>query len=184
MTAAPRSPLALARATFNGWLEDNALRLGASLAFYTVWSIGPLLLVITSVASLVFGRDAAQGRMVDSLRTLIGDAGARSIQDAIIHANQSGHTLLANVVGITSLLLAASGVFGELQSSLNIVWEVAPRPGSFWLTVKKRFLSLTMVLGTGFLLLVSLLISAALSAIGSRIHAHRRRVCLDLQGCP
>jgi membrane protein len=165
-----KSYLALARTTLDDWLEDNALRLGASLAFYTLWSIGPLLLVVTSVASVAFGREAAEGRVVESLRALIGDAGAASIQEAIVHANESGHTILANVVGIVSLLFAASGVFGELQSSLNIVWDVTPKPGSFWLTIKQRFLSMTMVVGSGFLLLVSLLMSAALSAIGSHLH--------------
>jgi membrane protein len=164
-----KSPLALVKTTFNDWLDDDALRLGASLAFYTVWSIGPLLLVVISVAGLAFGRAAAQGEVVASLRSLVGDAGAQSIQEAIVHANDSGHTLLANIVGIIALLFAASGVFGELKSSLNIVWDVTAKPGSFWLTVKQRFLSVTMVLGTGFLLLVSLILSAALSAIGSRV---------------
>jgi len=165
-----RSRLALVKTTFNDWLDDDALRLGASLAFYTVWSIGPLLLVVVSIAGLAFGRAAAQGDVVASLRGLVGDAGAQSIQEAIVHANDSGHTVLANIVGIAALLFAASGVFGELKSSLNIVWDVTPKPGSFWLTIKQRFFSLTMVLGTGFLLLVSLILSAALSAIGSRFH--------------
>jgi membrane protein len=165
-----KSRLGLAKATFNDWLDDDALRLGASLAFYTLWSIGPLLLVVISVAGLVFGRDAAEGHVVASLRSLVGDEGARSIQEAIVHAYESGHTLAANVVGIVALLLAASGVFGELKSSLNIVWGVTPKPGPFWLMIKQRFLSLTMVLGTGFLLLVSLILSAAVSAIGSHIH--------------
>jgi membrane protein len=165
-----KSRLGLAKATFSDWLDDEALRLGASLAFYTLWSIGPLLLVVISVAGLAFGRDAAQGHVVESLRNLVGDEGARSIQEAIVHANDSGHTRLANVVGIVALLFAASGVFGELKSSLNIVWDVTPKPGSFWVTVKERFLSLTMVLGTGFLLLVSLILGAAVSALSSRLH--------------
>lgn len=166
---AKRSPLALLKATLGDWMDDDALRLGASLAFYTVWSIGPLFVVVISVASLVFGREAAQGHVVDSLRALVGESGAKSVQDAIVSANDTGHSLLANVVGIIFLLVAASGVFAELQSSLNIVWGVTPKPGSFLLTLKQRFLSLTMVLGTGFLLLVSLLLNAALSAVGQRL---------------
>jgi membrane protein len=166
---AKRSPLALLKATFGDWLDDDALRLGASLAFYTVWSIGPLFVVVISVASLVFGRDAAQGRVVDALRSLVGDSGAKSVQDAIVSANDTGHSVIANIVGIVSLLVAASGVFAELKSSLNIVWDITPKPGSFFLTLKQRFFSLTMVLGTGFLLLVSLLLSAALAAIGTRV---------------
>jgi membrane protein len=161
-----RSPWELVKATFNDWLDDDALRLGASLAFYTVWSIGPLFVVVISVASLAFGREAAQGHVVDTLGSLVGQAGAKSVEDAIVSASNTGHSIVANVVGIGALLVAASGVFAELKSSLNIVWGVTPRPGSFFLTIKQRFLSLTMVLGTGFLLLVSLLISAGVSAIG------------------
>jgi membrane protein len=164
-----KSPLGLLKATFGDWMDDDALKLGASLAFYTVWSIGPLFVVVISVASLVFGREAAQGHVVDALRSLVGDSGAKSVQDAIVSANDTGHSVLANIVGVASLLVAASGVFAELKSSLNIVWGVTPKPGSFFLTLKQRFLSLTMVLGTGFLLLVSLLLSAALSAVGQRV---------------
>jgi membrane protein len=169
MAETKRSPWELVKATFNDWVDDSALRLGASLAFYTVWSIGPLFVVVISVASLVFGREAAQGRVVESLGSLVGTSGAKSVEDAIVSANDTGHSVLANVVGVASLLVAASGVFAELQSSLNIVWGVTPKPGSFLLTIKQRFLSLTMVLGTGFMLLVSLLVSAAVSAIGTHV---------------
>ena len=118
------------------------------------------------MASLAFGREAAQGRVIDSLGSLVGHAGAKSVEDAIVSASNTGHSVVANIVGIGALLVAASGVFAELKSSLNIVWGVTPKPGSFFLTIKQRFLSLTMVLGTGFLLLVSLLISAGVSALG------------------
>ena len=164
-----KSPLSLLKETFAAWVADNAMRLAAALAFYTVWSIGPLLLVVISVAALVFGRDAAQGQVVDALRGLVGQSGAESIQEAIVHAHDSGNSVLANVVGIVSLLVAASGVFGELKSSLNVVWDVTPKPGTFLLTLKQRFLSLTMVLGTGFLLLVTLLLSAGVAAAGSHL---------------
>ena len=163
--------MTLLKKTFSGFMDDNVMRLGAALSFYTVWSIGPLFLVIVSVAGLVFGREAAQGKVVDAMSGLMGPAGAKSIQDAIVSANDTGHSIMANVVGIVLLLVSASGVFGELKSSLNTVWNVTPKPGSFWLTVKERFFSLTFVLGTGFLLLVSLLLNAALAAIGTQVSA-------------
>jgi membrane protein len=167
--AAARSPTTLVKKTFSGWMDDNAMRLGAALSFYTVWSIGPLFLVIVSVAGLVFGRDAAEGKVVDAMSGLMGPAGAKSIQDAIVSANDTGHSVLANVIGVILLLVSASGVFGELKSSLNTVWQVTPKPGSFLVTLKERFFSLTFVLGTGFLLLVSLLLNAALAAIGTQV---------------
>ncbi len=167
--AGPRSPMLLVKTTFSNWMDDNAMRLGASLSFYTVWSIGPLFLVIVSVAGLVFGRDAAQGKVVDAMSGLMGPAGAKSIQDAIVSANDTGHSLMANIVGVVLLLVSSSGVFGELKSSLDTVWNVVPKPGSFLVTIKERFFSLTFVLGTGFLLLVSLLLNAALAAIGSQL---------------
>jgi membrane protein len=167
-----RSVGALLKSTLRNWMDDNAMRLAAALAFYTVWSIGPLFLVVVSVVGLAYGRAAAQGHVVDSLRQLVGDAGAHSIEDAIVHANGSGNTVLANVVGIVMLLISASGVVAELKASLDLVWDVTPRPGSFFITLKDRFFSLTMVLGTGFLLLVSLLFNAALSAIGTRLRGH------------
>jgi membrane protein len=167
--AGQRSPMLLVKKTFSDWMDDNAMRLGASLSFYTVWSIGPVFLIIVSVAGLVFGRDAAEGKVVDAMSGLMGPAGAKSIQDAIVSANDTGHSLMANVVGVIILLVSASGVFGELKSSLNTVWDVVPKPGSFLVTLKERFFSLTFVLGTGFLLLVSLLLDAALAAIGGQL---------------
>jgi membrane protein len=167
--AAQRSPKLLVTKSFSEFMDDNVMRLGAALSFYTVWSIGPLFLVIVSVAGLVFGRDAAQGKVVDAMSGLMGPAGAKSIQDAIVAANDTGHSVMANIVGVVLLLVSASGVFGELKSSLNTVWNVTPKPGSFLVTLKERFFSLTFVMGTGFLLLVSLLLNAAIAALGDQI---------------
>ena len=100
-------------------MDDNAMRLSAALAFYTVWSIGPLFLVVVSVVGLVYGRDAAEGHVVDSLRELVGDEGANSIQEAIVHANASGHTITANVVGIVLLLGGRRGAQVVTQLGLG-----------------------------------------------------------------
>src|SRR6202000_1936097 len=99
-------------------------------AFYTVWSVGPLFLVVISIAGFVFGRQAAQTQLLSVLRQMVGEQGAQSVNDTITAAYSSGHTLAANIVGILLLLVAASGVFAELKSSLNVVWRVTPKAGS------------------------------------------------------
>jgi membrane protein len=160
----------LLKKALRGFFDDNAMRLAASLAFYTVWSIGPLFLIVVSIAGLFYGRESAQGYIVGGLGELVGPQGAHEIDAIIAHAWSSGHSLTANVVGIVTLVVAASGVTAELQSSLNQVWEVAPKSGSFLATLRARFLSLTMVLALGFLLLVSLVFNAAISAAGKHLH--------------
>ncbi len=164
-----RSVGSLLAATFRSWIDDNAMRLAAALAFYTVWSLGPLFLVVLSVVGLVYGHDAAQGHVVDALTQLVGPAGATGIRDVIVHASNSGHSVVANVIGIVMLVVSASGVIVELKASLDQVWRVTPKQTTFLVTLKERFFSLTMILGMGFLLLVSLLFNAALSALGSRL---------------
>ncbi len=163
-----KSILSLLKATFRRWIDDDAMRLAAALAFYTVWSLGPLFLVVLSVVGLVYGREAAQGHVVGALADLVGPGGAKEIEDVIIRANASGHSVLANALGIAMLVVSASGVIVELKASLDRVWGVKPKAESFFMTIKERFLSLTMILGMGFLLLVSLLFNAALSALGKR----------------
>jgi hypothetical protein len=160
----------LLRAAFADWMEDRAPTLGAALAYYTALSIAPLLLVAIGIAGVVFGEDAARGQIVGQLRALMGDEGARAIQDMLANARRPASGVVATVVGIVTLLAGASGVFGQLQEALDVIWEVAPRPGRGWMgLVRDRFLSLTMVLGTGFLLLVSLVASAAVSAAGEAL---------------
>jgi membrane protein len=168
---APTGIAALVKQTFNQWIDDNCERLGASLAFYTVWSVGPLFLVVISIAGFVFGRQAAQTQLLSVLKQMVGEQGAASVNDTITAANSSGHTLLANIVGIILLLVSASGVFAELKSSLNVVWRVTPKAGSLWLTLKARFFSLTVVIGTGFLLLVSLIVDAAMGALSDHLQS-------------
>ncbi|MEO7112023.1 MAG: YihY/virulence factor BrkB family protein [Polyangiaceae bacterium] len=164
-----RSVVALVKKTFNQWIDDSCDRLSAALAFYTVWSVGPLFLVVISIAGLVFGRQAAQDQVLAVLKNMVGEQGAASINDTILNAHASGHSLIANIIGIVLLLVSASGVFAELKSSLNVIWRVTPKPGSLWNTLRQRFWSMTVVMGTGFLLLVSLLVDAALSAVGHQL---------------
>lgn len=165
-TAAPKNFWSLLRATYDEWSSDKAPRMGAALAYYTIFSLAPLLVVAISVAGLVFGKQAAEGAVVDQVQGMIGRDSALVIQDMIASAHRPAASSIASIVGIVILLFGASGAFGELQDSLNTIWEVKPDPkGAVWEFVKQRFLSFTMVLGIGFLLLVSLLISAAIAAV-------------------
>ena len=158
------------RTTFSEWSDDKAPRLGAALAYYTSLSLAPLLLVIIGIAGLVFGEEAARGEIVGQIRGLVGDEGGRAIQEMIAHAQTPSSGIIATVIGVVTLLAGASGVFGQLQDALNTVFEVQPKPGrGLKGMIKDRFLSLTMVLGTGFLLLVSLVITAAVAAAGKTL---------------
>jgi membrane protein len=159
--------VALVKDTVSDWSDDNASRLAASLACYTMLSIAPLVVLCVAIAGMFFGREAAQGQIAGELGSVVGAQGAEAIQSIIANAKSPGSGVLASIGGIAVLLFGASGVFGELQSALNTVWEVQPKPGrGIWGVIKDRFFSFTMVLGVGFLLLVSLVISAGLAAVG------------------
>ncbi len=153
------------------WWEDKAPRLGAALAYYTALSLAPLLVVAIGIAGFVFGEEAAQGQLVAQMEDLVGHDGAAMIQTLIINARAQPNTgIFATVVGLATLLFAAAGVFGQLQEALNTIFEVEPKPGRGFVGIlRDRFLSFTMVVGVGFLLLVSLMLSAALAALSGWI---------------
>lgn len=152
--------------TFQEWSEDKASRLAAALAYYTMFSIAPLLIIIIAIAGAVFGEDAARGEIVRQIQGFVGRDGAEFIEIAIKNASEPKAGTIASVISIVVLLLGSTGLFVELQDALNTIWEVQPRPGR---TVKnvihQRILSFFMILGIGFLLLVSLIISAILTAV-------------------
>ncbi len=152
------------------WLDDKATRLSAALAFYTILSVAPIILIATAIAGAVFGEDAASGALTAQLRGLVGDAGAEVARTALQNANRPGAGVIATVIGVATLLFGASGVFGELQGALNTAWDVRPKPGrGIWGTIRDRFLSFGMVLVVGFLLLVSLIVTAVLAALGGYV---------------
>lgn len=152
------------------WVTDKAPRLAAALAFYTILSLAPLLVIAAAIAGVFFGEEAARGEIVNQLRGLIGSAGAEVVQTTLQNANKPRAGLIASLIGIITLLFGASGVFGELQDALNKVWKVPPQPGKSWgAFLKSRFLSFAMIVAVGFLLLVSLLISALLSVFATFI---------------
>lgn len=159
--------LALFKQAFIQWRQDNAHRIGAALAYYALFSIAPLLLVAVAIAGLMFGRQAAEGQIVAQIESVIGYDGARAIETMINSARKPAAGITAAIVGTALLLLGTSGVFSELQDALNRIWDVTVPQRSLLRSIKDRFLSFAMVLGIGFLLLVSLVVSAAIAAAGS-----------------
>ncbi len=148
----------------NGWFEDNAPRLSAALAFYTILSIAPLLVIVTAIAGAVFGKDAASGQLVEQLSEILGKSGAEVVKSVIEKSDRPTAGTVASLIGLVTLLFGASGVFGELQGALNTIWNVKPKPGlGILCTIRDRFLSFGMVLAVGFLLLVTLIINTALA---------------------
>jgi membrane protein len=160
--------LTLLRKSAAAWNNDDASSMGAALAFYTLFSIAPLLVIVIAVAGLIVGRDAAQGHILGQLRGLTGDAGAQAVEDLLKSANSPAKSALAAVLGTVLLLLGATTVFIELYGNLNRIWRSpsAPKASGMWHLIRTRILSFGMILGIGFLLLVSLVVSAGLAAAG------------------
>ncbi|HEX9995847.1 MAG TPA: YihY/virulence factor BrkB family protein [Abditibacterium sp.] len=164
--------LDLCRATFTAFGEDRIGRHAAALAYFTVFSISPLLLVVISIAALFFGQEAATGAIEGQIANTVGSTAAQAIEEMISNASNNGTNtskpITATIVALAVALWGASGLFGALQDSLNSIWGVMPRPDlGFWGVVRARFVSFAMVLGVGFLLLVSLVLTTALSAVST-----------------
>jgi membrane protein len=150
--------------TYAKWGADGAPRMAAALAYYTTLSIAPLLLVIIAVAGIAFGAEAVRGELVGQIRGIIGSDSAHAVEDILANARRPASGLIASAVGLVMLMIAASGAVGELENALNVIWKAAPSPGSIRTFLSKRLASVAMLLGTGFLLVVSLSVSALLSA--------------------
>ena len=152
--------------TWNVWSTHKAPRSGAALAYYTTFSLAPLLVIVIAVAALVFGQEAAQGKIVAEIQGVVGVESARAIQAMIEKARAPAPGLFAAVMGLMTLLIGATGVVSELKGILNTIWNVQPSPDSgLRSTLKARLMSLAFVLGIGFLLLVSLVVSAGLAVL-------------------
>src|SRR5690349_16613184 len=150
---------------FIGWWNDNVPRLGASLAYYTLFALAPILVIAIGVAGLAFGPDAVRGEVVTQIRGLVGQKGAEAVQAMLQGAARPSASRLATAVGIITAFLGATGAFIELQTALNAIWRVQPRPGANIVSfLSQRLISFGLVIGVGFLLLVSLLVNAALAA--------------------
>jgi len=163
----PATAWSLARETVSSWSDDYAASMGAALAYYTMFSIAPLLLIVISLAGLFFGEQAARGEILDQLEGLMGVEGARAVQALLASVNEPKAGILATLFGVGALVIGATTVIGELQNALDRIWR-APRrtdQGGIAKWIHTRLTSLGMIMGIGFLLMVSLLASAALAAV-------------------
>jgi membrane protein len=153
--------------TYQEWSEDQAPRLGAALAYYTVLSLAPLLILLIALAGLILGEEAARGQLFDQIRSMVGTDGGKAIEEMVQNASKPGHGIVASIIGFITLLFGASSVANELKSSLNAIWDRGDDSGGVKEMVKQRSKALVIVLGCGFLLLVSLVVSSAIAAAGS-----------------
>ncbi len=156
------------------WVEHDASTMGAALAFYTVFSVAPILIIAIAVLGLVIGADIVRTDLLPQMQSLFGDAGASAVQSLLLSATYMGKSRVATVIGVVTLLVGASTVFVELQNSLDRIWGIPKRnrTGGLWRILRSRFLSLGLVFGVGFLLMVSLLVSTVLAALGAWLASH------------
>ena len=153
--------------TFADWNKYEAPRLGAALAFYTILSLSPLVILVVALVGLFFDRSTAQTHILNQVQGMIGAEGGKAVESMLANAHKPSSGILGTIVGLLTLLFGASGVFGELRSAMNKIWEVPPKETSgVWGMLRERFFSFGMVLSIGFLLMVSLVLSTALAAIG------------------
>ena len=158
------------KAAFSGFMNDLALKYSASLAYYTVFSLAPLLLLVISLVGIFLGKDAIQGSLFHEINGLVGNDAAKQIQDLIQRLELSGKSTLSVIIGAVTLVIGATTVFGEIQESINIIWQVKAKPKKGWLRlIKNRLLSGSMIVTLGFLLLVSLLVNGALLALSEKM---------------
>ncbi|RYZ22120.1 MAG: YihY/virulence factor BrkB family protein [Chitinophagaceae bacterium] len=153
-----------------GFVHDNAFKLSASLSYYTVFALGPLLLIIISLAGIFFGREAVQGKLYLQLAGLVGKEAAVQIQEIIRNIHHTHSTTAGAVIGAVILVIGATGVFTEMQDSINYIWSVRAKPKKSWLKyLTNRLLSFSLVVGLGFMLLVSLVVNALLNLLSDRL---------------
>lgn len=153
--------------SFKDWMADRALRFSAALAYYSIFAMAPLVIIAIAVAGLAFGENAARGQVYQQIEWLLGPKGAAEIQSLIQASSDTQKSLLATILGVVTLLIGASGVFGQLKDALNSIWGVMLKPGGFMASLKEYLLNFSMVLGVGFLLIISLLLSAVLQAVNT-----------------
>lgn len=157
-------------ATFNGFLDDKGLKLSASLAYYTVFSIGPLLLLIMSLGSIFFQQEAIEGTVFTELRGLLGASAAEQVQEIIKNMSFSGKTRFALIASIVTLIVGATSVFVEIQDSLNMIWKLKAKPKKGWLAfLKNRLISSSLIISIGFLMVVSLIVNGVIEVLMKKL---------------
>ena len=156
--------------TGENFSEDNCMKLAASLSYYTIFAVAPLLIIIISIVSSFFGRDAVEGRVYTEIQTLVGPDAATQIQEIIANVQNSHNTTIGAIIGIIILFIGATGIFTEIQGSINFIWSVKAKPKKGWLKyLINRALSFVLVLTLGFLLVVSLITSTLISVLGDKL---------------
>ena len=152
------------------FIDDRAMKMSASLSYYTVFSLAPMLVIIISLVGLFFGRDAIEGRIYYQIADLVGPSAAKQIQETIKHVSETGDSGLAASIGIVTLIIGATTMFGEIQDSINSIWGIKPKPKRGWLRMLiNRLLSFSMIVTMGFLMLVSLVINAMMDIFIDRL---------------
>jgi membrane protein len=152
------------------FIEDNGMKLSASLSYYTVFSLCPILIIIMSLAGVVFGKDAVQGRIYDQISGLVGSDAAIQVQEIIINIEKSQHGTVGAIAGAVLLIFGATGVFTEIQDSINYIWSVKAKPKKGWLKyLSNRAISFSLLVGIGFVLLVALVINALMDILNDRL---------------
>jgi membrane protein len=165
----PKALLTLTKEAFSQWGTHNVPRMSAALAYYTIFSLAPVLIIVIAVAGLVFGQKAAQGAVIAQTQQFLGQDNAKAVQNLLKSAHRPVGGGIASGIAILLLIIGAAGVFGEIRDALNTIWNVTPPKRRVWSMVRQEFLSFGMVLVIGFLLLVSLVISAALTAVAKYV---------------
>ena len=165
----PKQLFDLCRKAVMAWVDDYAPSMGAAISYYTIFSLAPLLVIVIAIAGAIFGREAAQGEIVEQISGLVGREGAVAVESMLRSVDEPGKGLVAGVVSVVVLLIGATTVFAELQSALDRIWHVPEKekPSGVWAVLRARLLSFGLILGLAFLLMVSLLVSAGLAAFGS-----------------
>jgi len=171
----------LLRDSFNGFIDDRCLKLSAALAYYTVFSLAPLLVMIISLISIFFGKDAIQGQIFSQIKGLVGNQAAAQIQEMIKNVQLSGKTNTALLIGVVTLVIGSTTIFVEIQDSVNLIWRVKAKPKRGWLKlIKDRLLSSSLVISLGFLLLVSLLVNGMVLALSNFMTRYIPRISVVL----
>jgi membrane protein len=161
---------ALLKQTTTEFIDHKAMKLSAALAYYTIFSLAPMLIVIIALCSIFYGREAIEGRVYNELNEFIGKTAALQIQEVIKNTSASRNNIIATVIGLVTLIVGATGVFSEIQDSINMIWGIKVVPKRGWLKLlMNRVLSFSMVISIGFLLMVSLLINAVVTAFGDKL---------------
>lgn len=174
-----KNTIQILKDTFNGFMEDKGLKLSASLSYYTVFSMAPLLLLLISLTGFFFGKEAVEGEVFSELHELIGVQAAAQVQEIISNLEISGQTTISIVIGAVTLIIGATTVFGEIQDSINMIWKIKAKPKRGWVKMlKDRLLSGSIIIALGFLLIVSLLIDGMVLALNDLIRSYFPDVAL------